>query len=143
MSAHARKLAHRAAPCNCLLRGRRLLYHKTMALDPALITGYHAHIYYDAQSRDAAAKLRQAIGEQFEGVVGRWHDESVGPHPVSMYQFAFAAGEFARIVPWLMLNRNGLRILVHPETGHGYSDHMINSLWLGQPVALNVDFFKG
>lgn len=113
-----------------------------MAFDPALIAGYHAHIYYDAQSRDSAAQLRQAIGEQFEGVVGRWHEEAVGPHPISMYQFAFAAAEFARIVPWLMLNRNGLRILVHPETGNGYSDHMVNSLWLGQPVALNVDFFK-
>ena len=114
-----------------------------MALDPALITGYHAHIYYDADNREQAAKLRQAIGEQFEGVVGRWHDEAVGPHPISMYQFAFAVEEFPRIVPWLMLNRAGLRILVHPETGNGYRDHMVYSLWLGEPVPLRFDILGG
>lgn len=114
-----------------------------MALDPALITGYHAHIYYDAQSRETAAKLRQAIGEEFGGVVGRWHDEAVGPHPVSMYQFAFPVEEFARLVPWLMLNRAGLRILVHPETGNGYRDHAVYSLWLGEPVPLRFDVLAG
>ena len=98
-----------------------------MTLDPALITGYHAHIYYDAATRETAARLRQAIGEQFAGVVGRWHDEAVGPHPVSMYQFAFAVEEFPLLVPWLMLNRDGLHILVHPETGDGYRDHATNS----------------
>jgi aromatic ring-cleaving dioxygenase len=112
-----------------------------MTTDPATITGYHAHIYYDAANRETAARLRQELGERFEGVVGRWHDEAVGPHPISMYQFAFAVEEFPKIVPFLMLNRGGLRILVHPETGNGYRDHAINSLWLGEPVPLRFDFF--
>jgi aromatic ring-cleaving dioxygenase len=111
--------------------------------DPARIEGYHAHIYYDPQSRGAAAGLRDAIGARFTAVLGRWHDEPVGPHPISMYQVAFAAEEFARIVPFLMLNRQGLRILVHPETGNAYRDHAVNGLWLGEPVKLKLEVLKG
>jgi len=111
--------------------------------DPGRIEGYHAHIYYDATSRAAAAQLREEVGERFVAVLGRWHDEAVGPHPISMYQIAFEVEEFPRIVPFLMLNRKGLRILVHPETGNGYRDHAIHALWLGEPVKLNLDFLKG
>jgi aromatic ring-cleaving dioxygenase len=114
-----------------------------MTLDPAFITGYHAHIYYDVDSREIAARLRQAIGEQFDTQLGRWHDDAVGPHPISMYQVAFAASEFPKVVPWLMLNRQGLRILVHPETGNGYRDHAVYPLWLGEPVPLRFEVLRG
>lgn len=111
--------------------------------DPGRITGYHAHIYYDpASTRDRAARLREAIGRQFEGRVGNWHDEPVGPHTVAMYQIAFPVGEFPRLVPWLMLNRGGLDVLVHPETGNAYDDHTANALWLGTPLPLRLDVLR-
>jgi len=111
--------------------------------DPARITGYHAHVYYDAPSRAIAEQLRQAVGQRFTAVLGRWHDEPVGPHPISMYQIAFPVEEFARLVPFLMLNRAGLRILVHPESGNAYRDHAIHALWLGEPVTLKLDVLPG
>lgn len=114
--------------------------------DPGRITGYHAHVYYnpqDAESRAAAMRLRQQVGERFTTVLGRWHDEAVGPHPISMYQIAFEPEEFPRLVPFLMLNRAGLRILVHPNTGNGYRDHAINALWLGAPVELRLEVLDG
>lgn len=111
--------------------------------DPAIIEGYHAHVYYDGESRVAAERLRQAVGERFTVYLGRWHDEPVGPHPISMYEIAFPVEEFPRFVPFLMLNREGLRILVHPMTGDGYEDHATNSFWLGEPVALNLDILRG
>ena len=43
----------------------------------------------------------------------------------------------ARVVPWLMLHREGLSVLVHPSTGDGYGDHMERSLWLGERLKLN------
>src|SRR6202034_813687 len=85
--------------------------------DSTTIAGYHAHIYYAPQTRETAARVRDGIGARFTATLGRWHDEAVGPHPISMYQVAFAAAEFPRIVPWLMLNREGLDILVHPLSG--------------------------
>ncbi len=110
--------------------------------DSAAIAGYHAHVYYTPETRDTAARVRDGIGARFAAVLGRWHDEAVGPHPVSMYQVAFAAAEFPRIVPWLMLNRDGLDILVHPLSGDAYLDHSRFALWLGTPVALRLDVLK-
>lgn len=111
--------------------------------DPAAITGYHAHVYYtDADSRARAAVLREAIAERFEVKLGRWRDEPVGPHPTPMYQVAFATDLFPSIVPWLMLNRDGLVILVHPVTGDDVVDHRDFSLWLGEVLPLDIAFLE-
>ena len=108
-------------------------------VNPGAIQGYHAHIYYDAETRPIAERLREAIGNRFGVELGRWRDEPVGPHPVPMYQAAFPAAEFPRIVPWLMLNRGALSVLVHPQTEDAYDDHTIHALWLGAPLPLRVE----
>ncbi|MBT6096557.1 MAG: DOPA 4,5-dioxygenase family protein [Rhodospirillaceae bacterium] len=111
--------------------------------DTAQIRGYHAHVYYrDSAERDVAAKLRDDIEASFEVRLGRWREEPVGPHPLAMYQIAFAADQFSKIVPWLMLNRNGLTILVHPETGDDVIDHRDSPLWLGERLDLNIAFLE-
>jgi aromatic ring-cleaving dioxygenase len=74
--------------------------------------------------------------------LGRWHDELVGPHTQSMYQIAFPASELASFLPWLMLNRNGLSILLHPETGDDYRDHSTHAAWLGPALPLRLDVFS-
>jgi aromatic ring-cleaving dioxygenase len=106
------------------------------------IEGYHAHIYYDPATRTKADRLRQGIGERFEAKLGNWHDEPVGPHPVSMYQVAFAVAEFPRLVPWLMLNRDGLDVLVHPLSGDSLSDHTRFAMWLGQALPLRLETLR-
>src|SRR5690242_120249 len=96
------------------------------------ITSYHAHIYYDlGEERGRAERLRTLIGERFVARIGAWHDELVGPHLKAMYQVAFAVDLFPRFVPWLMLNRMGLSILVHPNTRWPHADHLTHALWLG------------
>jgi aromatic ring-cleaving dioxygenase len=90
-----------------------------------VIADYHAHIYYDpATSRGRAERLRQRVAKAFPlAKLGRWHDEPVGPHPQSMFQIAFPAEMLAAFVPWLMLNRDDLVVLLHPETGDDLADH--------------------
>ena len=105
------------------------------------IRGYHAHIYYDKKSHTVAERIRRALPRRFEVELGRWREEPVGPHPQSMYQVKFAPAEFPRLVPWLMLNRDGLAILVHPETGDDYTDHALNALWLGEKLTLRLGIF--
>lgn len=102
------------------------------------ISSYHAHVYYDASTRDLAARIREQMGERFQVTLGRWHDKPVGPHPRWMYQVAFAPDQFAQLVPWLMLNREGLDVLVHPNSGHPLADHRDHAMWLGNSLALNL-----
>jgi aromatic ring-cleaving dioxygenase len=111
-------------------------------IDTATIHFYHAHVYYDAASRDDASRLREALEQRFQVEMGRWRDQPVGPHPQPMYQVKFGVGEFANIVPWLMLNRLGLTILVHPDTDDAYRDHAVNALWLGEKLKLRLDAFQ-
>jgi len=104
------------------------------------ITSYHAHIYFDpGEARERAERLRTLIGERFVARLGSWHDKPVGPHPKPMYQVAFAVELFPRFVPWLMLNRMGLSILVHPNTRRPHDDHLVNALWLGEKQPLKGD----
>jgi aromatic ring-cleaving dioxygenase len=113
-------------------------------MNPEAIKEYHAHIYYEpATSRDRAERLRAAIGAQFpQAKLGRWHDELVGPHPQSMYQVAFPADMLAGFVPWLMLNRGGLTVLLHPETGDDFTDHGAHAAWFGAVLPLRLEVFK-
>ncbi len=102
-----------------------------------VVKGYHAHIYYDPKiSRETAARVRAGLAK-FNVQLGSWHDEPVGPHLDAMYQALFSAEEFGKVVPWLMLNREGLSVLVHPSTGEAYGDHLVRSLWLGERLQLN------
>jgi DOPA 4,5-dioxygenase len=110
--------------------------------DPSEVGGYHAHIYYAPETRVAAERLRAGIAERFQARLGNWHDDPVGPHPVAMYQVAFASEEFPALVPWLMLNRDGLDVLVHPLTGDSVADHTRFALWLGTTLPLRLDVLR-
>ncbi len=113
-----------------------------MKEDPIKITGFHAHIYFDPASRDAAARVREGLGASFDVQLGRWHEKPIGPHPKAMYQVAFSPDLFGKVVPWLMLNREGLDILIHPETGDDLGDHIDRSLWLGEKLELDIGPLK-
>jgi len=112
-------------------------------IDPARIREYHAHIYYDPATRERAARLRERVAAAFPAaILGRWHDALVGPHPQSMYQIAFPRELLAAFVPWLMLNRDGLTILLHPETGDDYTDHSAHAAWFGAVLPLRLEMFR-
>jgi DOPA 4,5-dioxygenase len=116
----------------------------TPLTDPDIIKHYHAHIYYDpASSRDRAARLRERVAAAFpEATLGRWHDALVGPHLQSMYQIAFPRSLLASFLPWLMLNRDGLTILLHPGTGDAYADHTDHAVWLGGMIPLRLEVLR-
>ena len=104
--------------------------------------GYHAHVYYNAESKPAAARLRETLIEKFKVEGGVLSDEPRGPHPISQFNVIFENPEFQNIVPWLMLNRDGLDVLVHPLTDSSYDDHSKNALWLGTPVPMKLDILR-
>ncbi|HWA80318.1 MAG TPA: DOPA 4,5-dioxygenase family protein [Acetobacteraceae bacterium] len=106
------------------------------------ITEYHAHVYYDPadeESRARAGTLRAWVEARFPVRMGRWHDVPVGPHPGAMYQIAFAPKLFPDLAPFLMLNRMGLTVLIHPETGRPRDDHTHHAAWLGEALPLKTE----
>jgi aromatic ring-cleaving dioxygenase len=111
---------------------------KASAESPA-IHGYHAHVYYDMETRPRAERLRETIGATLGVEVRELSDEPRGPHPVPQFRFTFAAAQFENVVPWLMLNREGLDVLVHPLTDNSYDDHSRYAVWLGAPVTLKLN----
>jgi aromatic ring-cleaving dioxygenase len=104
--------------------------------------GYHAHVYFDPTTRPVAERLRDAIVSRFAVRPGGFSDEPRGPHPISQFNVMFHTEEFQRIVPWLMFNREGLAILVHPLTDDMVDDHTVYALWLGTPIELKLDTMR-
>lgn len=106
------------------------------------IREFHAHVYFDAPTRGTAEQLRAALTQRFNARLGTVHEGPVGPHLKPMFQITLAVDEFASVVPWLMLNRSGLSVLVHPMTGDHVADHATNPLWMGQPLPIDLDFLR-
>ncbi|GAB7538574.1 DOPA 4,5-dioxygenase family protein [Burkholderia sp. 22PA0099] len=114
-------------------------------LDPAGITSWHAHIYFDAASRDAAWALRETIGEQLgqRVQIGRFHERPVGPHPMWSYQLAFEGAELTPVLGWLALNHGALDVFVHPNTGDALRDHRDSAVWIGRSHSLRLEALLG
>ena len=104
------------------------------------IASYHAHVYYEmTTSRPDAVLLTNQISELFTVHTTSLYDKPVGPHPWPMFQAAFDVALFPSFVPWLMLNRRGLNILIHPNTDDMWADHMILPIWLGDKLPLKTE----
>lgn len=114
-------------------------------LPPSLIGSWHAHVYFDAASRDAAWALREVINVQLAGLMemGRFHEKPVGPHPMWSYQLAIPAPHFAQVAGWLALNHGALDVFMHPNTGDELRDHRDCALWLGRSHTLNLAALSG
>jgi DOPA 4,5-dioxygenase len=109
-------------------------------LDTSRIASWHAHVYFDAASRDAAMAFRDVVAAQFGDRVtlGRFHERPVGPHPQWSYQIAFAPEQFAAVAGWLTLNHGALDVFLHPNTGDQLRDHRDSAVWIGRSYALDL-----
>lgn len=103
-----------------------------------LIRGYHAHVYFDEATWQQAKALCEEAQQKFNVAMGRMHLRPIGPHPRGSCQLAFGKEQYADLLSWLTLNRNGLTILIHPLTGDDLKDRTKYAIWLGTPEKLNL-----
>ncbi|WP_025599284.1 DOPA 4,5-dioxygenase family protein [Burkholderia sp. WSM2230] len=105
------------------------------------IHSWHAHVYFDAATRDQAWAFREQIEAHWQGKLqmGRFHERPVGPHPMWSYQLGFAHEQFGDLIAWLTLNHGALDIFVHPNTGDALRDHRDAAVWIGRSHELVLD----
>jgi aromatic ring-cleaving dioxygenase len=113
-----------------------------MTTSPTSFDVFHIHVYYSAQTRAEALRLRQAAIEQLHLPVSPLVDRAVGPHPQPMLQINFRLPQFATVIEFLLNHRGPLDILIHPDTGNDVVDHTQHAIWLGTPVALDIHFLR-
>lgn len=109
-----------------------------MDVSTEAIRFYHAHVYFDAGTIERAKALCTAARDRFDLEMGRVHEKLVGPHPRWSCQLKFQPDQFAEVIPWLALNRDGLTVFVHPDTGQPVPDHRDHAIWLGDYLPLNL-----
>lgn len=116
-----------------------------MQQDPTIIQSWHAHVYFDAASRDVAWALRERITERLgtKIEIGRFHERPVGPHPQWSYQLAIAPDQFAEVLSWLVLNHGELDVFAHPNTGDALADHRDRAVWIGRSYTLDLKAVGG
>lgn len=106
-----------------------------------MIRDFHAHIYFDAGEVDRAMALGDAAHQRFAVPVGHYHVEPVGPHPRGSVQLTVPAEQFGAVAQWLVLNRGGLTIFAHANTGDDRADHTAHVIWFGSSEALDLSIF--
>ncbi len=106
------------------------------------ISEYHAHIYYEAETKQIAIDLVNEIEQLFNLEVGSFHDRPVGPHPTGSIQLTIGPEPFGTILNWLAQNRQGLTVFWHPNTGDVMKDHTEHTIWMGSMPELNLDVLQ-
>ena len=102
---------------------------------------YHAHVYFDADTRELAEKVCHEAKQRFGLSIGRLHERPVGPHPCWSCQITFHSEHFDTFIPWLDEHRQNLTVFIHAVTGDDWSDHTEYAYWLGEAAELNLDIF--
>jgi len=109
---------------------------------PNPISGFHAHIYFDAEEVNRARALGDAAAARFGVAVGHYHTAPVGPHPRGSCQLTVARDQFGAVAQWLTLNRGSLTIFAHALTGDELADHTDHVIWFGPSETLRLEIFE-
>jgi aromatic ring-cleaving dioxygenase len=80
----------------------------------------------------------------------RFWEEPIGPHPIAMFEVnLFTPAQFGAFIPWLVINRGPLSVLIHPNTVDPVTgdhdeerDHTQRATWMGERVLLDLSLFK-
>lgn len=120
-----------------------------------LLRGYDVHVTFLPHQQDAARVLMDAFlayvdrcGIPYERPI--LFADPVGPWTTPMWQILLRrendpgalAQDLGECVGWLMANRDGLSVMIHPNSIDGdLADHEQNATWMGEPTPLKLSIF--
>lgn len=121
----------------------------TSGVNNSIRGGFDVHVYYFQSSPDQlyfAQALWKRIRYEFPELrIYKFWEKPVGPHPIAMFEVnLLTPEEFGAFVPWLVINRGPLSVLLHPncEDGDAVRDHTQRATWLGEKVVLDIGMLR-
>lgn len=105
------------------------------------IKDWHAHLYFPLGDGAKVKPLTEKIQAEFGFSIGTIWDKPVGPHPIGSCQITVPAGALDQFIPWLIENREGNDIFLHPNTGDDLKDHTDYTMWIGKSYPLKTSLF--
>ena len=121
---------------------RRHLAYAESQINMNKRTPYHAHVYFTEESKATAQNVVMQASELFGVDYGHFHDKPVGPHPVGSCQITVPVNLLGPMLDWLALNRQGLTVFIHAETGDVMKDHTEHTIWMGSMPGLNIEMLE-
>ena len=120
--------------------------------------GYDVHAVFESAQRSHAVRVYERFvafvqAQQIPHARPLVFDEPVGPWPTPMWQVLLPQSERVEIdlracMKWLIEHRDGLSIMVHPNTerqgqqGGMVADHTDHAQWLGPSLSLRLEDYE-
>ncbi|TAQ89438.1 hypothetical protein B7494_g2203 [Chlorociboria aeruginascens] len=124
-------------------------------LDNGIRGAFDVHIYHfqkNPEQSKFARELWERIRREFPELrIYRFWEEPIGPHPIAMFEVnLFTPAQFGAFIPWLIIHRGPLSVLVHPNTinpvtgeaDEAERDHTQRATWMGEKIILDLSIFK-
>lgn len=104
---------------------------------------FHAHIYFNALTRENALTLSSKVLSQgYSGVkIIKIYDHKAGPHHLPMVEMHFTEKVKDQMLSFLQSHHENLSILIHEDSGDDFKDHL-NPQWVGEVLPIDFDFFQ-
>lgn len=144
----SRDLGELAARSSTSKQGSSLIrgyaQHSTEKDEKLLMQPYHAHVYFNADTRQQAEALHGELQKKLASsalpgllFVGGLKEGPAGPHPTSQFEVHFM--ESALPAMRLAIRASGRTALIHPLTDDDLADHTRLAEWIGTPLELALN----
>jgi len=101
---------------------------------------YHVHVYWNtASERIWALHLRSKL-RKLGCTIGYPYDIPIGPHPIPMFRATYTSDNQSEVESMITAHRSGLSVLLHESINNDVRDHTEGARWLGEPVALDLEW---
>ncbi|MCJ1312106.1 hypothetical protein MMC25_005780 [Agyrium rufum] len=115
--------------------------------------GFDVHVYF-FQNNPTQMRYAEELHERIRRELPELRIYTIarppeGPHPIGMFEVnLLTPREFGAFVPWLVVLRGPLSVLVHPNTevegdeDGDVKDHTLRAMWMGKRIPLDLEFFR-
>ncbi|RPA92385.1 hypothetical protein L873DRAFT_1817707 [Choiromyces venosus 120613-1] len=109
--------------------------------------GFDAHVYFyqnNPEQVQFAKELWERVRREFPELrIYKIFDKPLGPHTLAMFEVnILTPTQFGAFIPWLVINRGPLSVLLHPNTNDPLRDHTQRATWLGREVPVDTGLLR-